>query len=416
MKGTRLVVVGLLLGLILGGIVAWSGSALGLTLADGLAPIGALWVNAIRMTVIPLVISLLVTGVASASDLRDVGRLGGRTIVAFIGLGTINAVAMGLLTLQVVKMLPPHTGGTTALPPGAAQAATDHAQGANHVPTVGEWITSLLPTNPFRAASEGAMVPLILFVVLFALAVAKSPAESRSTLVGFFRALSEAMLTLVRWVIGLAPVGVFVLMFSLTARTGIGVAGSLGGYILAYSVACLVFVLLMYPIVSVLGRVAMGRFAKATLPAQLIAFSSSSSIATLPALTEGAEGELALPKNVTRFVLPLAVSTFKYAGPVSWMVGSTFIAWFYGIPFGLSQVAVVAFAAVVLGFATPGVPRGAFLMLTPLFQVIGLPAAGIGILIAVDAIPDLFATVLNVTGDMGVTAIVARFSGERESV
>jgi Na+/H+-dicarboxylate symporter len=324
----------------------------------------------------------------------------------------VNAVLMGLISFQAIKLLPHRTDMQAALPPGAAEAAGQIASGVSQVPTAGEWIANLLPTNPFRAAAEGAMVPLIIFMVLFALAIAKTPPESRATLLAFFRAVSEAMLTLVRWVIGLAPIGVFALMFSLTARTGIAVAGALGGYILAYSVASLVFVLLTYPIVAMLGRVPVARFAKATLPAQLIAFSSSSSIASLPALTEGAEDELALPKGVTRFVLPLAVSTFKYAAPVSWMVGSTFIAWFYGIDLGLAQIATIAFAAVVLSFATPGVPRGAFLMLTPLFVQIGLPPAGIGILIAVDAIPDLFATVLNVTGDMGVTAIVARFSAK----
>jgi Na+/H+-dicarboxylate symporter len=160
--------------------------------------------------------------------------------------------------------------------------------------------------------------------------------------------------------------------------------------------------------VALFSFVPVRRFAKAVLPAQLIAFSSSSSIASLPALVEGAEQGLGLTSRITGFVLPVAVATFKLASPVSWTVGALFVAWFYGITLHLPQLATVAFAAVFLAFAAPGVPRGAFLMLTPLFLAIGLPPEGIGILIAVDVIPDVFSTVLNVTGDLAAAAIVAK--------
>jgi len=172
--------------------------------------------------------------------------------------------------------------------------------------------------------------------------------------------------------------------------------------------ACVVATALIYPVVAVFGRVSMARFARAVLPAQLIAFSSSSSIASLPALVESAERGLGLPGKVSGFVLPLAVSTFKLAAPVSWTVGALFVGWFYGIPLHVRELATVAFAAVFLAFATPGIPRGAFIMLAPLFVAIGLPAEGIGILIAVDAIPDTLATVLNVTGDLAATVLVAK--------
>ncbi|HYM28951.1 MAG TPA: cation:dicarboxylase symporter family transporter, partial [Steroidobacteraceae bacterium] len=147
---------------------------------------------------------------------------------------------------------------------------------------------------------------------------------------------------------------------------------------------------------------------RAALQPQLIAFSSSSSIAALPALVEAGERALALPARITGFVLPLAVSTFKVAAPVSWTVGALFVGWFYGIPLHAQALATVAFAAVFLAFAVPGVPRGAFILLAPLFVAIGLPPEGIGILIAVDALPDTFATALNVTGDLAAAALVAR--------
>ena len=217
------------------------------------------------------------------------------------------------------------------------------------------------------------------------------------------------MLMLVRGVILLAPVGVFALVLPLTAHAGGALAGAIGFYILAYSVASVAVTLLLYPAVAVVARIPVRRFGRAAFPAQLIAFSSSSSIASLPALVESAERGLGLSTRVTGFVLPLAVSMFKIAGPVAWTIGALFVGWFYGIPLHARGLATIAFAAVFLAPAAPGVPRGAFIMLAPLFLAIGLPVEGIGILIAVDAIPDTFATVLNVTGDLAAAALVARF-------
>ncbi len=204
-----------------------------------------------------------------------------------------------------------------------------------------------------------------------------------------------------------APIGVFALVLPLAVHAGAALAGAIGVYVIGYSIACIVGTLLLYPAVAISGGVPIRTFARAALPPQLIAFSSSSSIASLPSLVESAETTLALPERVTGFVLPLAVSTFKVAAPVSWSVGALFIGWFYGVPLHAGALATIAFAAVFLSFAVPGIPRGAFIMLTPLFLAVGLPAEGIGILIAVDAMPDVFATVLNATGYLAATTIVA---------
>jgi proton glutamate symport protein len=252
-----------------------------------------------------------------------------------------------------------------------------------------------------------------LFTILLALAIARSPAATRDTLVSFFQALGDAMLVMVHWVIAAAPVGVFALVLPLAARGGAGVAGAVGFYVVAYSSASIAMTLLLYPVVALAGKVPMVRFARAALPAQLIAFSSSSSIASLPALVESADEGLQLPKRVSGFVLPLSVSTFKLASPVSWTVGALFVSWFYRVPLHMRELATISFAAVFLAFAAPGVPRGAFLMLAPLFAAIGLPVEGIGILIAVDVLPDVFSTVLNVTGDLAAAVLVARVDGDQ---
>ena len=406
MKDNTRVLVALGAGLAGGVAIALSGNEQLLRAADSIVPIGTLWINAIRMTVIPLVVSLLITGVAGAADLRAIGRLGGRSLLTFflLLLGTaIVIMPVGVLAFRLL-------GANTSRPPlpaGAAEAAGQIAAGGT--PTgFGAWLTSLIPTNPVAAAANGAMLQLILFTLILALAIAKLAPATREPLLAFFRALGEAMLVIVRWVVLVAPLGVFALVLPLAAHGGAGVAGAVGFYIVAYSLSSILISLLLYPVVMAVAKVPIAQFARAVLPGQSVAFASSSSIAALPALVEGAERELALPARVTGFVLPLSVSMFKIAAPVSWTIGALFIGWFYGIPLSLGDLAIVAFASIFLAFAAPGVPRGAFLMLTPLFLAIGLPAEGIGILIAVDAIPDLFSTVLNVTGYLASTTIVSR--------
>jgi Na+/H+-dicarboxylate symporter len=406
MKESTRVLLALAVAIALGIAVAASGNDRLLRAADLFAPIGALWVNAIRMTVIPLVVSLLITAVASATDIKAIGRLGGRTLLVFVLLLAGTAIVVMPFGPALFGLLP-HRLGAPQLPAAASVAATEVLAGGQ-TQTFSTWLTALLPSNPVAAAASGAMMPLILFTMLFALAVTRSPAPARATLTAFFQAVGEAMLTLVRWVVMLAPVGVFALVLPLAAHAGTALAGAIGFYIVAYSGGCLVVTLLLYPVVAIGARIPMRHFARAALPSQLIAFSSSSSIASLPALVESAEDGLGLSTTATGFVLPLAVSTFKIAAPLSWTVGALFVGWFYGISLHVSDLAMIAFAAVFLAFAVPGIPRGAFIMLTPLFLAIGLPAEGIGLLIAVDAIPDTFSTVLNVTGDLAAAALVAR--------
>jgi proton glutamate symport protein len=407
MKESTRVLVALGAAFAVGSAVSLSGSAQLQHAADSVAPIGTLWVNAIRMTVIPLVVSLLITGVASARDIKSIGRLGGRTLMVFV----LLSMGVALVAIPVVPSLfalLPSGGTRPSLPPGAVDAAGQLTAGAQ-AQSFGAWITSLIPSNPIAAAANGQMISLIIFTILLALAIAKSAEASRTALTGFFQAMGDAMLVLVRWVVLAAPVGIFAMVLPLTAHAGAAFAGAMGFYVVAYMSSCLAVVLLLYPVTAVIARIPVRKFARAALPAQLIAFSSSSSVASLPALIESGE-QLALPNAVNGFVMPLAVSTFKLAAPVSWTVGALFVGWFYGVPLHARELGTIAFAAVFLAFAVPGIPRGAFIMLTPLFAAIGLPVEGIGILIAVDAIPDTFATVLNVTGDLVAAVIVARNS------
>ena len=395
----------LLTALALGVVIAASGNATAFAAADALRPIGTLWVNAIRMTVIPLVVSLLITGIASVADLKSVGRLGGRTFLVFGALLLGCAVVSLIVGPFLFSLFPWDPSVKIPLPAGAVEAARDVA--ASGAPAgVVEWFTTLVPPNPIAAAASGNMVSLIVFVFLLALAAAHSAPEVRAPLVSFFAALGDAMQLLVRWVIAAAPVAVFALVLPMTARSGASLVGAVGFYIVGVAITCAVVVALYYPVVAVFGGLGIARFARAALPMQLIGISSTSSVATLPATVESAR-QLKLPDHVSGFVLPLAVSTFKPAASVMWIVGSLFVGRVYGVPIGARELSIVAAASVFLSFASPGVPRGAWLLLTPLFVAIGLPAEGIGVLIALDAIPDVCSTVVNVTGNLVAAALVA---------
>jgi Na+/H+-dicarboxylate symporter len=231
-----------------------------------------------------------------------------------------------------------------------------------------------------------------------------------------FAGIADAMQVIVRAVISLAPIGVVALVIPLVAHTGSAFAGATVRYLVVYSAASVLMMFLLYPVVRVAGRMPIARFARAAVPPQLIAFTSSSSVASLPAMVEAANGPLALPPRAAGFALPVAVSTFKIAAPLAWSIGANFLGWFYGVPITAASLATIAFAGVFLSFATPGVPNGAFLLVTPLFAQIGIPAEGIGVLIALDAIPDRFTTMLNVTGDLAAATIIVASDADGASV
>jgi proton glutamate symport protein len=398
------VLAALLLGLAAGLVVREYPSPILLRLIDVIEPIGVLWVNAIRMTVIPLVVSLLITGVASSASLKAVRGIGVRAIVTFVSLLLFAAVMSLVVVPPLFAWLHIDPASAASLRPSAVDASA----ASTRVPTLAEWVTGLVPTNPIRAAADGLLLPLVLFILPLALALLTLTPARREPVVTFFAGLGDAMLVIVRVVIALSPVGVFALMLPLATRTGGSVAGALGYYVVVMSVSQLLAMAALYPVAAVAGAVSVARFARAVFPAQAVAFSSSSSLASLPALIDGANRRLGLPPHVSDVVLPLAVSTFKMGLPLMWITAAVFLGRFYGITLTPVQLVLVALTAVLTSFSTPGVPHGWLLVISPLVATMGIPPEGIGLLIAVDAIPDMFATALNVTGDMTAAAIVAR--------
>lgn len=365
------------------------------------APVGTLWVNAIRMTVVPLVVALLISSVAAAADPRAIGRVGLRAVVVFVSLLSIVAAATALVAPAVFAHMPID-------PAGAARLRAEAVTTPPKVPGITEWILSLVPVNPVAAAAEGAMLPLIVFTLAFGLALAHARVEAREPVVAFFRGVSEAVLVLIGGVLLLAPVGVFALSVGIGARLGATAAGTVGFYLVAYSALIVAPMLLLYPIAVLVGRVSPRRFARACLPAQVVGASSRSSMAALPALIDGAEHELGLPRSRTALTLPLAVSLFRLNQAVTWTVMALFLAKLYDVPFGPAAVAGIAATSVAMSFAVPGIPSGGLFVVTPFYIAAGLPAEGVGILLALDPIPDVFKTMLNVTGHMTATVVLAR--------
>jgi len=361
-------------------------------------PVGALWVNAIRMTVIPLIVSLLLGGI-TASGAGTVARIGGKALGWFLGLIAATTTVAGLTAPLLYRLV--GADGVQIPELASGQSVSDVT-----LPPFRDWFVGLLPANPVAAAAEGDILPLVLFTVVFGLAATRIEPGLRETVTRGARAVSEAILVVVDWILATAPVGVFALTLGLAAQTGISVVRAVAGFLIVVAILLTVAILALYPLVAAVGRIPVRRFAKACAPAQAVGFSTRSSMASLPPMLEEAERTLRLPEEVSGLVLPAAVSVFKYASPMTRIAGSYLVASLFGVELGALEWGALAGFMGLLSFYSPGIPSGGLFVMAPIYQAFGLPIEGIGILIALDLIPDMYLTVANVTGDMAVAAIV----------
>lgn len=411
---TARVLVALLAGLALGIAIAMSRDARLLSAAEAIEPLGVLWVNAIRMTVIPLVVSMLITSIAERST--TVGRLGGRALVVFASLLTLSATYAMIAIPFSMRWLTIDAATSQTLRAGATATAAETSAAIHDAPGFRAWLVDLVPTNPIQAAASGRLLPLIVFTVLFALALARLKPESSEPVVRVFRALADVMLVLVRWIIALAPLGVFTLIVPTTARLGTAAAGALGYYLAATVLLAIGFLIVLYPVVAMAARIPIGLFARAALPGQAVAIGTSSSLAALPGLIDGTDRVLRMPPAVSGFVLPLAASTFKITSPIAKVTGALFLARLYGVEIGFTQLLTLTLASVLLSASTPGVPHAWLVVLAPMLVSAGIPPEGIGLLMAVDLIPDMAYTTVNATGYIAAAAIVGRSESPGEQL
>ena len=407
MSLTTKVLVALTSGLALG--IAAANSPVLARLVPFIEPVGTLWINAIRMTVIPLVVGSIVVGVTAAPDSRTIGRIGARALVLFLLLLAAGAACTALIAPSLFRLIPLDPDAIAALRTTAASAAQAAGESAKRVPTLTQWLVELIPTNPIKAAADGAMLPLIVFTLMFALAITQIAAEGRAVLERFFKGIADTALTLVRWVLALAPIGVFALAVPLAARLGASAAGALAGYIVVTCIMTTGFSLLvLYPLAAVGGRMGVGTFARGALPAQAVALSSRSSLAALPAMMEGARTRLGLPEQIASFFLPLAASTFRIGGSIGLTCGVLFVARLYGVDLGPAQLGTVVLTVVLTTFSIPGIPMGSIVAMVPVLLAAGVPVEGMGVLLGADTIPDMFRTTSNVTGDLAAAAVLGR--------
>ncbi|HEY9236351.1 MULTISPECIES: dicarboxylate/amino acid:cation symporter [Phenylobacterium] len=405
-KTTVRILIALVAGLVVGALLAGQPYIERLiAIAD---PIGGMWLDALRMTIVPLVFSLLVVGVSSAAGTVAAGGTAARALAMFAVLLIASATFGALVVGGVLSLWPAPSAAVAGLREAAGHSTTKLPE----FPGVAAWLRAFIPTNPLQAAVETNMVPLVVFALLFGLAVTRIRDELRNVLVGVFQGVMDTMLVLVQWVLYVAPIGVFALALIVGAKAGVGAAGALGHYILILSGVCISVGLLCY-LLALLAGVSLGAFARAVAPAQVVAFSTQSSIASLPAMVAGAR-QLGASETSIGMVLPLAVSLFRITSPAANIGVAVYSAHVYGVPLNPALVIVAIGVAAVISLASVGLPGQITFFTTtgPLCLVLGAPLELLPILLAVETIPDIFRTVGNVTADLAVTCLSGRTAGD----
>ena len=403
MTGGQRVFIGLVSGAAVGlGLARWAPEMVGVVEAVAM-PVGTLWLHALQMTVVPFVISLIIVGVTQAADVAAGGRIARRTLTWIILLASASAAFTALVAPALFAACPRSGDLVTAIQPGGT-VASPPPQAAGL-----ERITALVPVNVVAAAAQGAIAPLVVFALCFAFALTRLPPSRREPVVALAHGVADAMVVIVDWVLLAGPVGVFALILPLAARAGTAALGALGVYVAVLIGVYLLITAAVYMVACLGGGESVRRFAAAVLPAQVVAASTQSSLASMPAMVK-ATATLGYPPRVGGLVLPLAVSLFRITSPAQYLTVASFIAWAHDTPLDAGALALATVLAVVISLGSVGLPGQASFMGTtlPVVQAAGMPIESLGLLLAVDLIPDVFATVGNVTGDLAVASRVAR--------
>lgn len=415
------IILGLILGLVYGVIAAILGW--GDFTRDWIAPFGTVFLNLLKLIAVPLILASLVSGVASLSDLRKLSRIGGKTIFIYIGT-TVIALIIGL---TVVNLLQP---GRTVPPEMRRELQesyeSDLAARAGAAEQVRErgplsMLEDIVPDNFLRSASDNANMLQVVFVaLLLGIGLLLIPAEKARPLLSFFDSLTALIIKLVELIMYAAPLGVFALLaFTITSIASDSVSqilellGALGYYCIAVLVGLFIHTVIVYPVLlRIFVRMPLRKFFPGIAPAQLVAFSTSSSGATLPVTIECVEKNLGVSEEVSSFVLPLGATINMDGTALYQAVAAVFIAQTLGIGLDVVAQLTIVLTAVLASIGTAGVPGAGIIMLVIILESVGIPSAGIALILGVDRILDMCRTVTNVTGDATVAMIVAASEGE----
>ena len=374
-------------------------------------PIGTAFIRLIQMIVMPLVLASLFIGTASLGDIRKMGRIGGKTLLFYL-LYTAFAVALGLFLANIFQ---PGSG----LPEHIKQALMQNysAQAGSKVsgvarPSIINTFLNIIPTNPFTALSGGILLQIIFFAIFGGAVVTMIPPEKAKILVNFMDAVNDLMIKAVHVIIKVAPYGVFALIAGVIGSFGVDILISLLKYSLL-TIAGLLFLNFTYPVVvRVLGGMKAKQFLKGILPAQLVAFSTSSSSATLPVTIEVSENNLGVPNDIASFVLPLGATINMNGTALYQGISALFIAQVYGMHLTVGDQLLIVLTATLASIGTAGAPGVGMLMLVIVLKQIGIPLEGIALILGVERILDMFRTTINITGDTAAAVFVAASEGE----
>lgn len=364
--------------------------------------IGTLWLSGLRMTIVPLVVALLVTGIVQSAQAARAGRIAARTVAWIIGLMTFSAIVGAILTPLFLHLFPLPADSAAAL-----RGALGTARKVADVPPVGDFIRAIVPTNPLAAAANDAILPLIIFTAALAFAITRLPDEGRGSMTRFFAALADAMIIVVNWVLRLAPIGVFALALVVGVRSGSAGLGALLHYVVTVAAVGLVVGLFAFPVAMVSGRQKLGQFARAIAPVQALAISTQSSLACLPLMLRKSE-DLGVREPTAGLVLPMAVALLRVTGPAMNLAVALYVANWFGVPLGPAQYGVGILAAVLTSLGAVSLPGQVsfFTSIVPISLAIGTPVEPLALLIAVETLPDIFRTLGNVQMDVALTTVI----------
>ena len=407
------VLAALFIGLLLGALSARIGDGWREPVVRVAASVGALWLNALKMTVIPLIFALLVGGIVGGADAAKAGGVAGRSMLWFAIVLTLSAIFGAVVMPALLSVFPLPAAAADALRAGLANV--NSAETAAAVPTLSDFLGQLVPSNVFKAAADGAILQIVLFAALFAFALTRIDEPKRRPVVKFFEVIGDAMLVVIGWVLWLAPVGVLALAFTVGAGAGGAAFGAVLHYVLLISSLGIAILMAAYVVALVAARWSLPAFARAMLEPQAVAFSTQSSLATLPAMLRAARA-MGVRETNADVTLPLAVALFRATGPAMNLGVAIYVAHWMGIP--LSPVALFTgvLVAATTTYGTVSLPGQLSFVtsIAPISLAMGLPIEPLAILVAVETIPDIFRTVGNVTMDVAVTGAADRSSRTRE--
>ncbi len=397
-----LILIALVAGLGLGMVTA--ATPFGETLSSIAKPVGGLWLNALKMTVVPLVVALLITGITKTAEAAKAGKLAGRSVAWFLTILWSSSIMAALVLPALLNWWPLDPSAGDALKSGLA---TQDKVGA--APGIGDFLLSLIPSNPIAAAANDAILPLTIFTTLFAFAMLRLPAERRAPLSAFFEAVADVMLVVIGWVLWLAPIGVFALAILIGTQSGFEALGALAHYVILLSSLGVIVTIAAYGVAVFGGRVSIFDYQRAVLPAQAVAFSTQSSLASLPAMLKGV-AKLGVKPETADMVLPLAVALFRASGPALNLGVAIYIAHWFGIELTAWQLAAGVAVAATTTIGAVSLPGTISFIssIAPIAIAMGVPIEPLAILLAVETIPDIFRTFGNVSMDVAVTKAIAR--------